>query len=179
MALSRDEGEPGSSVARFCFAPIGSAGTQATNTGVSAMEAILGGVEPSQAWNRVEQDVEWVEVRARRKAKAERSDRPWWRPQLAATKRAAVPPPTDGAIGCRACSGAAPIRTTAAATTERMTDPRPEQALAATFDDTRPEDVPSGNLFDQPVLTALDPAEPEERQAVERLLESLDEDSAN
>lgn len=35
-------------------------------------------------------------------------------------------------------------------------------------------EVPSGNLFTAPKLTALDPADKKERKDVERLLESLD-----
>jgi hypothetical protein len=37
--------------------------------------------------------------------------------------------------------------------------------------------VPRGNLFDQPQLTALDPADPNERAEVERLLESLNDET--
>lgn len=54
-----------------------------------------------------------------------------------------------------------------------MTERRTDEPVATTAGDGA-ESVPSGNLFEQPALTALDPAEPEEREAIERLLESLD-----
>jgi hypothetical protein len=44
--------------------------------------------------------------------------------------------------------------------------------------DDRQDDgqVPSGNLFATPKLTAVDPAEASERRDAERLLESLDQE---
>jgi hypothetical protein len=40
--------------------------------------------------------------------------------------------------------------------------------------DSDENEVPSGNLFTAPKLTALDPADKKEREDVERLLRSLD-----
>jgi hypothetical protein len=37
-------------------------------------------------------------------------------------------------------------------------------------------DVPAGNLFATPKLTAVDPADAKERRKAERLLESLEQD---
>jgi len=39
--------------------------------------------------------------------------------------------------------------------------------------ESEPSQIPSGNLFEIPKLTTLDPADKDERRGVERLLESL------
>lgn len=52
-------------------------------------------------------------------------------------------------------------------------DHTPGDSSVATGDDH--DDVPGGNLFDQPTLTALDPSDDGERESVERLLESTND----
>ena len=49
-----------------------------------------------------------------------------------------------------------------------------QRADGSTVPTLRDDEVPSGNLFATPELTALDPADKDERRSVERLLESLD-----
>jgi hypothetical protein len=58
-----------------------------------------------------------------------------------------------------------------------MTDPGQSPSAAdspVTSADSGKNEVPSGNLFMKPKLTALDPADKKERKDVERLLESLE-----